>query len=120
MESNSSGQSAVLIKRWSGVRISPFQPYASAAVGRRTVSTVYVSSSLTGSNKRSHRLTDKPFGYEPEIASSNLAVTANIVLWCKGSTGAFDAFSVRSSRTGTTNLIRRVTLAGRRVSLENC
>lgn len=24
-----------------------------------------------------HRLTDKPFGYEPEIVSSNLAVTAN-------------------------------------------
>ena len=36
LESNSAGQSAVLIKRWSRVRASPFQPNTSAAVGRRT------------------------------------------------------------------------------------
>ena len=79
MESNSVGQSAVLIKRWSRVRASPFQPYASDTVGRCSgLPTLDLSSSLSGSYKRSHRLTDKPFGYEPEIASSNLAVTARI------------------------------------------
>ena len=69
--------------------------------------------------KWSLRLTDRPFGYEPNNVSSILAAITSSVLWCKGSTEVFDTFSVRSNRTGTATHTRRVTLAGRRVGPEN-